>query len=82
MLAFFVVSKLKDSGKNSPSEKIGNYREDWGKELVSTIFCGRNGTVTPPMPSGQEGVTTPAMSQGCIAGVLSDPINPEASILT
>lgn len=85
MLAFFVVNKLKDSGENNPSEKVGNCREDQGKELVSTIFCGRNGSGTAPMPSGQEGlngVTTPAMSQGSITGVLSGQTNPESSVLT
>lgn len=55
MLAFFIVNKLKDSGKNNTHEEVGNYREDWGKELVSTIFCGRNGTGAPHMASGQEG---------------------------
>lgn len=55
MLAFFVVNELKDSGKKNPREKVGNYREDWGKEFMSTIFCGKNGTGTPPMASGQEG---------------------------
>lgn len=71
--------------KNNPSEKVGNYREDRGKEFVTTIFCGRNGTGTPLMPSGQEGwngVTTPAMNQGRITGVLSGSINPEAPVLT
>lgn len=85
MLAFFVVNKLKDSGKNNPSEKVGKYREDWRKELMSTIFYERNRTGVPSMPSGQEGlngVTTPAMSQGSIAGVLSGSINPESPVLT
>lgn len=55
MLAFFAVNKLKDSGENNSSEKVGNCREDWGKGLVQTIVCGRNGTGTPPVPSQLEG---------------------------
>lgn len=83
MLAFFVVNKLKDSGKNNPGEKVGNYREDCGKGLVSTIVCGRNETGTFLCLLGRRaGVTTPAISQGFITGVLSGPINPEASVLT